>query len=431
MISLEELRAKKKERQKFKESLFTRISFILDNDEGKLQEIQQTLEKEKADFIEKKRQELFEFKAQLTQKKKIEVPPFYLIPKEKIQAVEKVMKYANPYFKFANDADELITAYFLYKIDPKIDEKLLKAHNLDNLIYAKLAKDILEEIKAKNIEIKKKEEECQRNCLKEIGEKFGIAYEDNTNVAEFFTKIIDKARNAYIEDTLLKTFGAKNLESITEKIISEFENKKEKYDEYVNILKINKKDILVSKSLGTLEVLIKKKLEMFINDDKIETEIYKATPDLIGKKVRIYPGGDPKGEEYDYGENIKKVPAGSEGIIVEIRSGAEVTVKLKEQGLGWTSNYVNLSKVPQEKLSFYKGNFWYVTPREIKILENPLVAFMQEKYGLNESVAEGIFKNNYEQILKEYSKQKLAKLEQEKLKLMEMKKYLTKFIVEE
>ncbi|MEM5868813.1 MAG: hypothetical protein QXL09_02585 [Candidatus Aenigmatarchaeota archaeon] len=449
MISLEELKkkkAKKEERKKLESSLFTRMSFILDNStEEKLQELQQALEKGFEDFVEEKANELIKFKAKSKQKEKIEVPPFYLIPEEKILAVEKVLKYSNPYFNFANNVDELIAAHFLYKINPSIDEKLLEEKNLMNLIYAKIAEDILAEIKIKKEEIedkiKKEIKESERNCLKEIGQKFGIKYNDHINISDFLAKIVDKAKATYIEETLLKTFGARDLESITKKVVAEFKNKSGKYEEYLNILKINKKDYLVSMNFGTLEALVKKKLEIFKEEIKekmgyieIEQNIEKITHDLIGKKVKLYPGGNPNGFDYDVGGTIRSVPSGSEGIIIDIRTGKyEVLVKLKDQDLGWGGSSSLLEEFDtlakkQPELCSYKGGFWWVKLREIKIIENPLVEFIQEKYGLSEPVAISILKNNYEQILTEYQTQKLAQLEKEKLKLINFEKYLTTFL---
>ena len=179
-------------------------------------------------------------------------------------------------------------------------------------------------------------------------------------------------------------------------------------------LGISKKDFLVTKTLGGLEGLVSSKLgksikafEKEIEGEEGETKIDRITESLIGKKVRLYPGGRRDGREYDKTGDTDAVPAGSEGIVDHI--------------------YRDEDKIHVDTL----GRGWYVSLRELRLAGNSLAPFIAEKYGLTEDAAEGILKGDCKKVVAEYSKEETKNLEQETKQLGKQADYLRKFISRE
>ncbi len=474
-------KGRKAERERFSHDLFHRLAFILKGKSAYDVKLLAGIELKGDKYLAERQKELLEMKVRASQKPNVDVPPFYLTSRDQVQPIKQVLKYANPYFAFANGSEEIIAANFLWQLNPNLDKEILAKNHLSNILYTEIAKPLLEDLGKKKKSLEKELEEVEsegfNNAFKKLASEAGMEHspKQENEAKEFLKEIVEKARPSYvawkIKEDLGLNVGKGDIERVLEKVVSKLVEKGPvesyvktdgvkigdyvKYKEeggktvegkvnqrcgngfhldgehynpagdiykkvggkgylvesHLETLEIKPRDLLVSKGLGkeALEKLVAKKVEQYVQrifediDETGEINVDKISDALIGRKVKIYPGGKERGvSNYDLGGSIGRVPIGSKGVIDSFydKKNGGLMIKLQD-GIG-------------EKKDQLKGKYgWIVNIREIRLLGNSLIGFISDSYKVSEKAAEGILKGDYKALVKEHTKTGTSAIEKE------------------
>jgi len=174
----------------------------------------------------------------------------------------------------------------------------------------------------------------------------------------------------------------------------------EKPDKYMKQLEISNTELWAAKTYNRLNELIESRIDKHTNtlfkEPKFTVrEIPSKLEDYIGMEVRLYPGGNPEGTDYDAGGDIQKVPAGSKGVVALVYNAKQkkLVVEFKGEKLGSSHDL----QCPQLK----GKRSWFVILREIK----PINGFtdvsynITDKYNIKKEIETAVFSRDYNALL--------------------------------
>jgi hypothetical protein len=460
MTIIEQIKKEREKKVPLSTSIFYRLAYILENE--KLCEIEEN------NFYEKIKEQIAEKEFSIKEKNKVEVSPFYLAKQEIYDKVKKIESCYNPYMQFANSVEEIFAAIELWKIDKNIDNELLKKYHLSALLASEIAKEMLQEKIKEKADIETRLEQIDKNkyeiASKKLAEIFDLKNYAKTKKEfhEFLDKLLEVTKKSYLEERIVRDFGveAKDIgyEKLVEKITEDIEKGKN-LENLIKKLKINEKDLRVVRLMGSssikelVNVKLKKYLE-HLNTDELEIELDES---LIGKKVKIYPGGATG--KYDYGGTIRDVPAGSEGkielvcLLIRLSNGKEWWVTLREiEGKieigekvrihpgGANGKYDRggtIRDVPAGSegiinkfrihVQLPRGGEWMVTPREIRLMGS-FADFLKQK-GLGEEIVDKILKKHYDDVADLCAKTESKNLEEKLAEIEDKIQYLSSLTI--
>ncbi|MBI4983449.1 hypothetical protein HZC32_02295 [Candidatus Woesearchaeota archaeon] len=338
MSLLDEIkREKSKAKEEFQQPLFYRLAYLLS---------QNNSSPEVKDEI-RSHELRIKSMSELKEKPHVEVPPFYLPDQPTFYLAQELEQYANPYFEFANSAEEISPAIGLWELNPALDKKLLETHHFQTLLAREIARQLLPgyELRRANLvrELEELHKEKSERASKKLAQAFGM--EARISTKKEFNKwldyFVDIAKQNYVEQEITKELGLSEsvgfkqnkleLTEIKPSILKKLRDSRHSKS-VAKHLGITPKELKIAELFDSLEGLVETKFNRLVE------KISQKSEDTTSVNDKEFKVGDDIIMNAQASGIYSCTRQGSEGRIIKHRGHSEWSVEFsKLTGDHWCS----------------------------------------------------------------------------------------------